>query len=60
MPRLTQWTLITGKLALGTGAVVWVATDATHVVVGHVPVPSRNGVPFADSDLHRVPFGSKI
>lgn len=52
--RHTQRAIVAWELAFGTGAVVWVATDAANIVVGHVPPPSRYGVPLLDRHLHRV------
>jgi len=51
--RLTQWTLIARKLALGAGTVVRVPAYTADVVVGHVPAPCSDGVPFSYRDLHR-------
>jgi hypothetical protein len=54
VPRLTQWTLITRKLALGTSTIVWITADTADVVVGHVPAPGGDSVPFSYGDLHGV------
>jgi hypothetical protein len=51
---LTQRAIVAWVLALGAGAVVWVATNAAHVIVRHVPPPGRDGVPLLDRHLHRV------
>lgn len=51
---LTQRAVVAWELALGAGAVVRIATDATHVVVRHIPPPGRDGVPLVDCDFHRV------
>lgn len=49
---LTQRTVVTGEFAGWTGPVELYATDAADFVVGHVPVPGRDGVPFFDADFH--------
>jgi len=60
--RRTQRTSITGILAFGACAVVWTPTNATHIIVRHVPPPSSNGIPLLDSHFHvdrcEVGFGS--
>lgn len=57
--RHTQRTSITGILAFGACAVVWASTNATHIVVGHVPPPRSNGIPSLDPHFH-VGFGSAV
>jgi hypothetical protein len=48
----TQWALVAGELALGACAIVGISADTADVVVGHVPAPSRDGVPFSNRNLH--------
>lgn len=48
----TQGTIVTGKLAGGTGAVELDATDAADIVVGHVPAPGSDGVPLFEGNFH--------
>lgn len=48
----TKRTFVAGKPALGTGAVVGVAADATDIVIGHVPAPGGDRMPLLDNDLH--------
>ena len=50
----TQRTFIARELALGAGAVVWIPADTADVVVGHVPAPGGDRVPFSYGDLHLV------
>lgn len=50
----TQRAIVAWKLALGAGAVVRIATDATHIVIWHVPPPGSDGIPFLDRHLHGV------
>jgi hypothetical protein len=50
----TQRTLIAWKLALGASTIVWIATDTTDIVVGHIPPPRRHRVPLFDVDFHLV------
>ena len=57
--RHTQRTSIAGILAFGACAVVWTSTNATHIVVRHVPPPSSNGIPSLDPHFH-VGFGSAV
>lgn len=49
---LTQWALVARKFTLGASAVVGVAANTTHIVVGHVPAPRGDGVPFSYRDFH--------
>lgn len=49
---LTQWTFVSRELALGAGTVIGISTDTADIVVGHVPAPGGDGVPFAYGDLH--------
>jgi hypothetical protein len=58
VPELTQWTLVARKLALGAGTIVRVTTDTADVVVGHVPAPGGDSVPFSYGDLHGVAYRS--
>lgn len=53
MAGLTQRAVITGKFAGGTCPVELDATDPANLVLGHVPVPGGNGIPFFECDLHR-------
>lgn len=48
----TQSTVIPREFARWTSAVELDATDPTDVVVGHVPAPGCDGIPFLDSDFH--------
>lgn len=54
--QLTQRTLVARKLALGACAIVWIPADAADIVVGHVPTPGGNGIPFSYCDLHSVVY----
>jgi hypothetical protein len=54
--RRTQRTLIARKLALGTSAIVRIATDTADIVVGHIPAPRGDGIPFSYRDFHCVPL----
>jgi hypothetical protein len=49
---LTQWALVAREFTLGASAVVGVAADTTDIIVGHVPAPRGDGVPFSYRDLH--------
>jgi hypothetical protein len=51
--RRTQRTLVARELALGACAIVGISADTADVVVGHVPAPCRDGIPFSNGDLHR-------
>lgn len=50
--QLTEGAVIAGKFAGRTSAVELDAADTTHLILGHVPVPGGNGIPFLQSDLH--------
>lgn len=50
--QLTEGAVITGEFAGRTSAVELDAADTTHLVLGHVPVPGGNGIPFLEGDLH--------
>ena len=49
----TQRAFLARITTLGAGAVVGIAADAAHVVLGHVPAPCRHRRPLLDADLHR-------
>lgn len=46
MTGLTQRAVITGNFASRTCSVELDATDAANLVLGHIPVPGGNGIPF--------------
>jgi hypothetical protein len=48
----TERTVIARKLAGWTSAVKLNATDATDLILRHVPAPGCNRIPFLDRDLH--------
>lgn len=48
----TKRTIVPRKPAIRTRPVKLHATDAAHVVLGHVPAPRRDRVPGLDLDLH--------
>ena len=50
--RRTQRTLVAREFALGACAIVWIPADTADIVVGHVPAPGGDGVPFSNRDLH--------
>lgn len=49
---LTKSTVIAGEFAGWTGAIKLDTTDATHLILRDIPMPSSNGIPFFDSNLH--------
>jgi hypothetical protein len=50
--QLTKGAVIAREFAGRTSAVELDAADTAHLVLGHVPVPGGNGIPFLQSDLH--------
>lgn len=48
----TQGAVITGEFAGRTGGVELYATNAAHLILGDVPVPSGDGIPLFECDLH--------
>lgn len=51
-----QRTVVSWILAVWTTAVKIDATDATNFVLGHIPAPGSDGMPFLDLDLHFVGY----
>jgi hypothetical protein len=49
---LTQRTLVAWKLALGASTIVWIPADTADIVVGHIPAPGGDSIPFSYGDLH--------
>jgi hypothetical protein len=49
---LTQRTLVAWKLALGASTIVWITADTADIVVGHIPAPGGDSIPFSYGDLH--------
>ena len=49
----TQRAFIARKLALGTSAVVGIAANTANIVIGHIPAPRGDGIPFSYRDFHR-------
>jgi hypothetical protein len=52
--QLTQRAFIARELALGAGAVIRISADTADIVIGHIPTPGRDGIPFSYRDLHCV------
>lgn len=50
--RRTQSAVVSGIFARRTGPVKLDATDAAHLVLGHVPSPCCHGIPLFDRDFH--------
>lgn len=51
---LTKRAVITGKFAGRTSAIELNTTDTTDFILRDVPVPSSDGIPFLNGDLHGV------
>lgn len=58
MDELTQRAVISREFACWTGTVKLDTTDATHIILRHIPVPGGDGIPLFDDDLH-VGYGVK-
>lgn len=49
---LTKRAVVTREFAGWTSAIELNTTDATYFILGNIPVPSSNGIPFFNGDLH--------
>jgi hypothetical protein len=52
--ELTQRTFIAREFAFRASAIVGIPADTADIVIGHVPTPGGDGVPFSYRDLHCV------
>lgn len=49
---LTKRAVVTREFAGWTSAIELNPTDATYFILRNIPVPSSNGIPFFNGDLH--------
>lgn len=49
---LTKCAVVTREFTGWTSAIELNTTDATYFILGNIPVPSSNGIPFFNGDLH--------
>lgn len=49
---LTKGAVVAGEFAGWTSSVELNTTDATHFILRNIPMPSSNGIPFFNGDLH--------
>lgn len=49
---LTKRAVVTREFAGWTSAIELNTTDATYFILGNIPMPSSNGIPFFNGDLH--------
>lgn len=54
MESLTEGAVIAGKFAGRTGAIELNTTDTADFIFRDIPVPSSDGIPFFNGDLHGV------
>lgn len=49
---LTKRAVVTREFAGWTSAIELNTTDSTYFILGNIPVPSSNGIPFFNGDFH--------
>jgi hypothetical protein len=52
--KLTKRTVIAGEFAGWTSAIELNTADTTDFILRDIPVPSSDGIPFLNGDLHGV------
>ena len=48
----TQRTFVSGEFACRTGPVELDTTDTAYLILGHIPVPGGDSIPFFQLDFH--------